>query len=354
MKQISTNLKRPLIGAALLLALASCGSVSNKKGDNSTAAADSTAPGYAVDKPTTYTATPKYAPEMFQKIENLSTEFDNGIDTANWRTMPPNLFATWSFKSENATVEDGILNLTLKEERHKVGEKQLYFTSGILISKEKMTYGYYEAKIKGADLWPGCCPAFWLYSTNDIKDIEPQEANAISYNEIDIIELQQIAKDKNMLACNMHIMALKDKGNGELGNSFLSAGMYPKMGRNEFFAPEFNAEDDFHLYGAEVRPDSVVFYIDNRRVGSKPNLFWHLKGDQSMRVTLSLGVRTPYEMYDENRRRLAIDPETVEGYKPELFPTTMQVDYVRCYTRKDGYDTFPNNRVEKFDPEMFK
>ncbi len=349
------NFTRPVLCSAILLSMASCGIFSNaeKSNDKVCCDADSTAPGYCVAKPTLYTATPKYAPEMFEKIETLSTEFDNGIDTANWKTLPPNRFATWTFKSENAVAEDGILNLTLKEDRHKVDEKQLYFTSGILISKQKATYGYYEAKIKGADLWPGCCPAFWLYSTNDIKDIEPQEVGAITYNEVDIIELQQIAKDKNMLACNLHIMALKENKDGSLGNQFLSAGMYPRMGRTEFLAPEFNAEDDFHLYGAEVRPDSVVFYIDNRRVGAKANLFWHLKGEQSMRVTLSLGVRTPYEMYDENRRRLAIDPLTVEGYNKDLFPTTMKVDYVRCYTRKDGYDGFPSSRVEKFDAEMF-
>ena len=64
---------------------------------------------------------------------------------------------------------------------------------GMLNSKGKVTYGYFEARIKGAHVFRGTYPAFWLYSLpGDGKKIKPQKENTVVYNEIDIIELQQV------------------------------------------------------------------------------------------------------------------------------------------------------------------
>ena len=44
------------------------------------------------------------------------------------------------------------------------GRRSTPYTSGMLKSYATGTCGYYEARIKGAPLFPGVCPAFWLYS----------------------------------------------------------------------------------------------------------------------------------------------------------------------------------------------
>ena len=44
------------------------------------------------------------------------------------------------------------------------GAQQLFYKSGIIRSHRQMTYGYYEARIKGCRLFPGACLAFWAYS----------------------------------------------------------------------------------------------------------------------------------------------------------------------------------------------
>ncbi len=106
----------------------------------------------------------------------------------------------------------------------------------------------------------------------------------------------------------------------------LKAGIIPKICKTEFEV-DWNPEDDYHIYACENRPDSILFYIDNIRVGAKPNYYWHIP----MTVKVSMGIRTPYERY-EAWDRFAV-PTTEEEAKEAGFPTTMYVDYMRTYTR---------------------
>lgn len=291
--------------------------------------------------PTTYTYTPHNSDE-FTKLEHFSEDFNSTIDEANWEICT-DAFAVWSFKTENVRVEDGDLNLTAKYDYHMPGSTQFYFSSGMLRSREPVVYGYYEARIKGADVWPGVCPAFWLYSMLDKASVLPREENTLVYNEIDVIEIQQIASNKRMMACNMHVMVLLSDGEGGFTNDFVTAGILPEMGQNEFLV-DWDAEDDYHLYACENRPDSVVFYIDNERVASKPNYFWHL----DMYLTLSMGMRTPYETYVGGRQPVAT---TEEAATAAGFPTDMKIDYIRSYTR--DYSQFASSS-KPFDRTEFE
>ncbi|MFI3319028.1 MAG: family 16 glycosylhydrolase [Rikenellaceae bacterium] len=300
--------------------------------------------GAAPATPTTFTSTP-YNSQLFTPVEAFSDEFDGTeIDRAKWNT-PNDAFAAWSFDGKNASIEDGNLLLTAQHDIHKRGSKQFYFSSGMLRSKTTRKYGYYEARVKGADIWPGLCSAFWLYSKVPSYLVKPQEAGVVSYNEIDVMELQQIARDKRMMACNMHIMTLQKNANG-FSNFFVKAGKFPKMGKNEF-PVKWDPEKDFHIYACENRPDSVVFYIDNKRVASKPNYFWHM--DEGMYVTLSLGLRTPFESYQGTRHGVATTKEQADAAG---FPSSMIVDYVRCYER--DYSEFPSLKRDRFNGAEFK
>ncbi|MFR9495984.1 MAG: family 16 glycosylhydrolase [Rikenellaceae bacterium] len=285
-----------------------------------------------------YTATP-YNSDYFEPVKEFSDEFnEKRIDTTIW-DIPQETFAAWSFREENVNLDgEGNLLLTARYKKHHARGREFYFTSGMLRSKATTKYGYYEARVKGADLWPGVCSAFWLYTRIPSGEITPQRVDEVSYNEIDVMELQQIARDKRMMACNLHIMVLKESENGELRNDFITAGKYPKMGRSEF-PVDFDPEEDYHIYACENRPDSIVFYIDNKRVASKPNYFWHL--DEGMFVTLSLGMRTPYETYVGGRQPVATTKNEAEKAG---FPTDMIIDYVRAYRR--NYSEFLSSQRE--------
>lgn len=277
-----------------------------------------------------------YNSDKFEKQVLYSCEFDNGFDTDFWENPKDEKFATWTFLPENVETVDGKLELKIKYDKHTRGSKQLYFTSGMLRSKNKVGYGYYEARIKGADIWPGTCSAFWLYTFPNEIDNSKGKKNDVVYNEIDVIELQQVPKSKFILSQNMHIWVLDQN----LKNEQIKAGQYPKMGKNETTV-NWNPEDDYHIYAVENRPDSVVFYVDNVRVASKPNYFWHM----DMYLTLSLGLRTPFEKYDADGQRLAVNPddldksqldtegEFVDSASPHMFSSVMYVDYIRSWKR---------------------
>ncbi|MFR9503856.1 MAG: family 16 glycosylhydrolase [Rikenellaceae bacterium] len=290
---------------------------------------------------TVATATPYNSKNLFTLDDTFSSEFEGAINNDNFVVGNRN-WATWSNEPENVAVEDGNLTITARYKPHTSDRgKQFYFTSGDIKSREMTTYGYFEARIKGADLWPGVCPAFWLYGGLRGGNDESYEENTITYNEIDIIELQQIPSSKNMLALNLHTGALMRDENGKMIRQSLKAGIIPEICKTEF-AVEWNPEDDYHIYACENRPDSIIFYIDGERVGAKINYYWHMP----MALTVSMGMRNPYERYVAWDRYAV--PATEEEAIAAGFPTTMYVDYVRTYTR--DYSEFKSNQ-KLFDAE---
>lgn len=280
-----------------------------------------------------YLATPHNTDGVFTLNPDYSSEFDGALNNDNF-FINEGTQAVWSLERDNIQFEDGILHV-IADYAPRVSEngKQLYLASGMVMSKGMTTYGYFEARIKGADLWPGVCPAFWLTTGDSTPYKLTDPENTITYSEVDIIELQQVARDKHIMACNLHTGALIKDENGKNRVTRLSAGKIPKIGRNEF-PVEWEAEDDYHIYACENRPDSVIFYIDNQRVAVRPNYYWHLP----MYMKISMGIRTPFETYVGGRQAI---PITAEEAAEGGFPTTTYVDYVRSYTR--DYSSFKSS-----------
>lgn len=316
-------MKKRLFTISMLLAFATLSSCQNEKVD--------------------YSATPYNSKGLFTLDEFCSSEFDTGLDNDNL-FKNTGMQGIWTLNPDNVEVVDGILNLTAKYEPKTVNNKDYYFSSGMVRTKTTSTYGYFEARIKGADVWPGVCPAFWLTTEGNFSSpeaIKGKPENTITYNEIDIIEIQQIAKNKRMMACNTHLSAIMKREDGTLYNQRLSAGGIPKMGKNEFLV-DWDAEKDYHIYACENRPDSVIFYIDNKRVAARANYYLHLP----MCMKISVGIRTPFESYKSGRREAV--PTTAKKAEKAGFPTTMYVDYIRSYTR--DYSGFKSNK-KLFDAE---
>ncbi|MFR9503855.1 MAG: family 16 glycosylhydrolase [Rikenellaceae bacterium] len=306
----------------------------------------------ALDKGVTIaTATPYNSTNLYTLNDAFSSEFDGAINNDNF-IVGDRDYPTWTDEPANTKVEDGNLTLTAIHKPHisRTG-KEFYFTSGEIRTDQTIVYGYFEARIKGADLWPGVCPAFWLQGSLTGVDFQEQEENTIVYSEIDIIELQQVPISKNMLALNLHTAALLKDEDGKMKRQALKAGIIPEICKTEFEV-DWNPEDDYHVYACENRPDSVLFYIDGERVGAKPNYYWHLP----MRLIVSMGMRNPYERYVAWDRYAV--PATEEEAIAAGFPTTMYIDYVRTYTR--DYSEFKSNEKmfdaeeAKFDPEKIK
>ncbi|SMP41401.1 Glycosyl hydrolases family 16 [Neorhodopirellula lusitana] len=268
------------------------------------------------------------SPGDWEFVADQSDEFnDVQVDAQKWNINTED-WGTWSWEPENIFQKDGSLHLQMVQDDHQRGNTKLAYTSGIARQYSTAVYGYFEARVKGCDLFPGASPAFWLHSKGPENRYEARDGETVAYSEIDIIELQQSEYNKetkqhngaDIIDCNLHAVLIR---NGQ--RQWIRPGTHPETNKNEYHAP-FDPREDFHVYGVENSKDFVVWYIDGKEVARKPNLYWHLP----MHVTLSLGLRHPFEAYKNGQRVAVLEKTTQEG-----FPTEMLVDYVRVWRNND-------------------
>ncbi|ADE53467.1 kappa-carrageenase [Coraliomargarita akajimensis] len=256
--------------------------------------------------------------------EDFSDEFsDTEIDEGKWthRLKP---WGERAWRAENVWQENGILSIQAKYEPHTDTKGNEYFyTVGILQTKQKTTYGYFEARIKGCSRFPGLCPAFWLYSNG--KDLNPDYPH-ITYSEIDIVEMLQGGydvkekrkTDEHRIDMNLHTREMIDGV-----ETWRRPQHWPEVCANHIDSI-WDPRDDFHLYACENTPEKITWYVDGVKVAESPNHNWHLP----MTLTLTMELRPPLIKWGGNATRLA-NPETAT---PDGFPTHMEVDYVRSWS----------------------
>lgn len=315
--------------------------------------------GIAQDRPASHPAGMGYWEQKY----NRSDEFnDDDVNTQKWNNTPEN-FGVWTWDTNNTFITDGKLNIQMTQETHTrrfwdgenkmfVDDFELYYKSGILKSFATGVYGYYEAKIKGASLFPGVSPAFWLYS--DGHPYDNMEPGSIQYSEIDVVELQQAEwtpeheDDVYDMDHNLHTRIANDDGKTV---SWMRPGTHPEECQNKHRA-DFDPRDDFHIYAVENRVDSIIWYVDGVQIAAKPNTYWH----RPMHVTLSMGLRRHFTVFHHNQFYPNPDATTTEG-----FPTIMQVDYVRVWEAKpslwindkDGFLAKEYKQGESIDLKCF-
>jgi len=173
------------------------------------------------------------------------------------------------------------------------------YTSARIKTKAKVEplYGRVEARIKlpeGQGLWP----AFWLLGNNIPSTPWP------GCGEIDIMEYKGSVQGSTSSA--MH-------GPGYSGNTPLV---------HAFNLPSGAFSDDFHLFAVEWEAEQVRFYVDEtlHYTVTKENVQRYGKWvfDHPFFILLNLAVGGNFDG----------DPRN-----DDIFPATMQVDYVRVYTR---------------------
>ncbi len=255
--------------------------------------------------------------------EQFSDEFNaQAVDQEKWdKTLRPWGERAWS--SDNVFLREGKLIIQARYEPHRVRGQEYFYKLGILRSRQKTTYGYFEARIKGCSRFPGLCPGFWLYSYGEDRNPEFPD---VAYSEIDIIELQQglynpALKRKvgvNHIDLNLHTRLLDEHGREQ----WVRPNDAPEICRGFWEAP-WDPRDDFHIYACENTPEKITWYIDGVKVSEKKNLYWHLP----MSVTFTMELRPPLIAWAGVDGRVPVpEAATAEG-----FPTEMEVDYVRCW-----------------------
>ncbi|QIA65625.1 family 16 glycosylhydrolase [Vibrio astriarenae] len=283
----------------------------------------------------------------WQELGDKSDDFTSGsLNPGKWVNAPASLnVGAWTFDPANTYVQDGNLVIETTQDTHirrfadscwdgvaggppQFVDREFYYKSGAVHSIAKGVYGFYEAKIKGVEIFPGLSPAFWLYSDDHpYDDRNDPTKQYVDYSEIDIVELQQADwrsptdfDDQYDMDHNLHARV---EENGQI--VWKRPKPNPEAQLLHYRAP-FDPRLDFHTYAVENRPDRITWYVDGVEVGSKPNKWWH----RPMRVTFSQGLRRHLIKYNPDCQRADPNPDNIisEGF-PEK--ARMKVNYVKTW-----------------------
>ncbi|MBI2439794.1 MAG: family 16 glycosylhydrolase [Lentisphaerae bacterium] len=222
----------------------------------------------------------------------FSDEFDGmRLDLQKWDSGVAS-WGRWSWEPENAWTEKGCLKLGIQYKEHVRDGKKLFYTSGIIRSKAPpICYGYFEARLKTAPLYPGVSPAFWLYRN------EPN-----IWTEIDF-ELSQGSNIREIQA-NTFVFRHPAFPDQPIASN-------PRISEVHPWQAPGDTRSDFHIYGLEWNAQELKWHVDGNLIRTRENTFWH----QALDLVVSLGLRNPY----------ATKPS------PTGFPTAFEVDYVRTW-----------------------
>ncbi len=194
---------------------------------------------------------------------------------------------------ENSVVANGNLTIQAKKENY---QGRLY-TSSRMITKGKgdWQYGRFEVKAKlprGKGTWP----AIWMLPSDNTYGSWP------SSGEIDIME--HVGFDLNNIHCSIHCSAYNhSRGNQKTSSKIVSG-----------------ATTDFHLYRIDWTPYSIKGFVDDEQYFEFVNentgfTTWPFNKKFYMILNVAVGG----------------DWGGAQGVDDSIFPTSMEVDYVKAY-----------------------
>lgn len=260
---------------------------------------------------------------------------DSTIDENKWMFGMPwgsvTMTQDLAFSRNNVIVENGRASFIAKKENvsvhindweikpkylEKTGKKvvdgmyDVNYTAGMLSSKRKFKYGYFELRFK-ANEEKGIWPAFWLFGG------EPNE-------EIDFFELK--GERDNQIHLDVHCPNGCENYRGGFLNLKKNWGAWLKT--NESLAKNWN------IISGEWQPNYVKFYLNGQPIG-------YFEGD--FKTYQYLFINTSVAKDGE-----AFNPGPDEKTK---WPNTFDVDYLRVWSKEDTiYDLKDNYKLFEYSP----
>ena len=204
-------------------------------------------------------------------------------------------------KGDNVEVSDGIMKIIAR--KTGAGQKVGDYTSTRLNSKYSFTYGKVEVRAKMPDLkGNGLWPAIWMLG-DSLKT-----AGWPACGEIDIVEYLSWRHDK--VSSALHTKANNHKINTQIETEPI---------------PLETAEEEFHVYGLEWDETQINIFIDDE---TKPTLTFDRPKDFT-------DANWPYDKPHHILINLAVGGwGGTKGVDDSIFPSHMEVDYVRVYQPK--------------------
>lgn len=247
--------------------------------------------------------------DMSKFVLMWEDDFDNGFDTERWQghyvygANDTQLRDTAMWNREQVSfTEDGYLLLTA-EYREDGPKGAGYYSYGMETNPNKcydegyegyeQLYGYFEIRCilpKGA----GLNPAFWLLSDGMFGDTTD---GGVTGAEVDILETNtyynKSSPSFNSIVQTIHV------------DSYDEAHKWENQG--EFYADD--PYNNFNTYGVEWNENEYIFYIN---------------GVETARTSFGGVCQVPLYLIIS----LGVDEKV---YNNEYMPSSMVVDYVRCY-----------------------
>ncbi len=200
-------------------------------------------------------------------------------------------------KGDNAEVKDGKLILTARKEKSGNAE----YTSTRLISKGKGDWLYGKIVVRAKlPTGRGTWPAIWMLSTDWKYGGWPKSG------EIDIME--HVGYDQDNIHYSIH-----------------TESYYHSIGTQKTFTKRIaGVSEEFHDYAIEWLPDKIIFYTDDvamytyqpTKYKSTPT-YKEWPFDKPFHLLLNIAVGG--------------DWGGVKGVDENIWPQTMEIDYVRVY-----------------------
>ncbi len=236
--------------------------------------------------------------ELHKWEQTFSDEFDNKtLDTTKWITgyfwgkalLNDNYVLAHEkqfFQDKNIVLRDSLASIVTKKEKckGKIWDKQYGFmpadfeyTSGIISTGQsfRQKYGKFEAKIRLNHSHP-VTHSFWMVSEKNVPQID-----IIRYN----------SKSSKKIRIGSH---LKD------GDSF-------KNISHEITGANFS--DNFFIFSLEWTSDKLI---------------WKINGETIKEMSTNIPQHTMYMVFSSH---------LLEDKIPANLPTSMDIDWVRCYKR---------------------
>ncbi|MCK8060696.1 MULTISPECIES: carbohydrate binding domain-containing protein [unclassified Fusibacter] len=206
--------------------------------------------------------------------------------------------------SDNAYVESGKLVIKAIKEETSDEFGSYDYTSAKLLTKGLFSqkYGRYEISAKlpvGKGLWP----AIWMLPVEDVY------GGWAASGELDIVE--GWGSRPNVVAGTLHYGALWPNN---------------KYSGKEYTFADTTSVNDFHVYAIEWEPGEIRWYVDGALYQTQNN--WNTKDANGEEYSFP----APFDQEFYMIMNLAVggnfDGEPTED---TMFPSTMEVDYVRVY-----------------------
>lgn len=217
------------------------------------------------------------------------------------------------YTDENLEVSDGTLKIEARKERYKTRD----YTSSRIVSKYKGDFKYgrivTSAKMpSGRGVWP----AIWMMPTQSKYGTWPRSG------EIDIMEY--VGYDPNVFHSTIHTAKLNHMAGTQVGKSIKVS----------------NAETEFHVFETIWEPGVIESYINGE-------LYFSYKYTAAFHQEVPYYEVFPFDELFFLIINLAIggDWGGAQGVDESIFPTTLEVDYIRVYQKDyEFYDKSAPNK----------